>query len=495
MSETINPNTGRSDADVYQEAEDVLARATALLNKTVSRPDLNTGGGTGNFTYDFGNTNSDDVLNSLLTQAGETANKEIDEDKIRRDTLRLFQSEIDATNNIYDDLVNRQEQVNANNEGGLRAVQNRQGLVGSGRGAAQSQEIRDQGQQAIGAINAERATRISNILGTARKEALDEITAKREAQQAGASAYLTYIEMEDERKQGRLANVITALINQGIDPSEMSEQELSQVARNIGVPVQDLLSGYKTATADQREREIASSREAAVVSLLNQGVSDPKELFDYLNYDEQGNKVGDISLDEITKITKALESGEDAYFNLSEGQSRYVRNPDGTVTRVAYNPKTYAPKDSDPRNDDFYFKFTNDDSGLLIDANFSQGEIQQIERDLNEYGVEAVVEGMNDAQAQAIRNIVQNKTASQREQESGEVFLDKDYFKNLYTMDQLEESAAERGYTAGGFFGIGVGRGEGEGVDQYLDWLMSLVEQYREAGYSDKEILDMFPKK
>lgn len=346
MSETINPNTGRSDADVYQEAEDVLARATALLNKTVSRPDLNTGGGTGNFTYDFGNTNSDDVLNSLLTQAGETANKEIDEDKIRRDTLRLFQSEIDATNNIYDDLVNRQEQVNANNEGGLRAIQNRQGLVGSGRGAAQTQEQRDQGQQAIGAINAERATRISNILGTARKEALDEITAKRQAQQAGASAYLTYIEMEDERKQGRLANVITALINQGIDPSEMSEQELSQVARNIGVPVQDLLSGYKTATADQRAAEQASSREAAIVGLMQQGVTDPKELFDYLNYDEQGNRIGDITLEEINAVTSALSKDDDA-FNLSQGQARYVRQPDGTYVRVAYNPKTYAPDGGD----------------------------------------------------------------------------------------------------------------------------------------------------
>jgi hypothetical protein len=179
-------------------------------------------------------------------------------------------------------------------------------------------------------------------MGLARKEALDEITAKRQAQQQGAAAYLSYIELDDERKQGRLANVVTALINQGIDPSDMSEQEVSEIAKNIGVAPQDLLSGFSTATADQRAKDQANEREGAVVSLIQQGVTDPKQLFDLLNYDEEGNRVRDITLDEINKVTKALAEDEEA-FNLSQGQRRYVRQADGTYVEVAYNPKTYAP--------------------------------------------------------------------------------------------------------------------------------------------------------
>lgn len=76
-------------------------------------------------------------------------------------------------------------------------------------------------------------------------------------------------------------------------------------------------------------------------------------------------------------------------------------------------------------------------------------------------------------------------------EEKEEQFLNREYFRGIYTMDQLKASAKKAGFTAGGFLGFGVGE---EGVNDYLDYLMNFIEQYRKAGFTDKEILDKFPK-
>lgn len=345
MSEVVSPVTGKSDAQVYNDSMDVVAKATALLNKSKQNTDTTTDTGTG-FKYDYSsNQDEDAIINRLQNEAGITSTSKVDEDKIRRDTLKLFRKEIDATNNIYNDIVNRQEVVNLDNEGGLRAIQNRQGLVGSMRGFSQTQGQRDQGMQAIGAINAERATKISTIQGLARKEALDEITAKRKAQQEGASSYLSYVELQDERKAKRVSNVLSALVSQGIDPNEMMPAELEEIAKNLGVGVQDIVSGYSDATAESRAKEQASTRENSIVALIKDGVTDPKDLLDYLNYNEAGEKVGDITLAEIKAVQDALKV-DDKGFNLSEGQSRYVLQADGTYKEIASKGKTYKPTDS-----------------------------------------------------------------------------------------------------------------------------------------------------
>lgn len=71
-------------------------------------------------------------------------------------------------------------------------------------------------------------------------------------------------------------------------------------------------------------------------------------------------------------------------------------------------------------------------------------------------------------------------------------FLTKDYFRTAYG-DKLAQAAKNAGFTRGGFLGIGVGQ---EGIEDFLNDLMSKVETYRAAGYTDEEILKlMTPKK
>lgn len=64
----------------------------------------------------------------------------------------------------------------------------------------------------------------------------------------------------------------------------------------------------KLAEANKKFNETIgrASRDAAVASLLDQGITDPKQLLDYLNFDEDGNQIGDFTAKEIDDTLKAL---------------------------------------------------------------------------------------------------------------------------------------------------------------------------------------------
>lgn len=67
---------------------------------------------------------------------------------------------------------------------------------------------------------------------------------------------------------------------------------------------------------------------------------------------------------------------------------------------------------------------------------------------------------------------------TEEEEEKANKFLNKDYFRGVFDEKTLKKEARKAGY----------GRG---GTDQYLASLEKVVEQYRTAGYTDKEILEM----
>ena len=55
-----------------------------------------------------------------------------------------------------------------------------------------------------------------------------------------------------------------------------------------------------------REQATKVAKEAGIVALYNRGVTDPAMIFANLNLDEDGNLVGDVTMDEITSVTDNL---------------------------------------------------------------------------------------------------------------------------------------------------------------------------------------------
>lgn len=97
-----------------------------------------------------------------------------------------------------------------------------------------------------------------------------------------------------EREQGD----ITSIIEQ---EQAAAERPLSFLEKELGIR-----SDIKDLTAD----EIKSERELAITDLYSQGVTDPLELYDYLNFDEEGNRIGDMSIAEINDVVEAASGNK-----------------------------------------------------------------------------------------------------------------------------------------------------------------------------------------
>ena len=185
-----------------------------------------------------------------------------------------------------------------------------------------------------------------------------------------------------------------------------------------------------------------------------------------VQYDKDGKMVGQRLLSEALPTDKTSEG-----FTLGTNQVRF----DSSGNKIASGP-------TDEGNDPASFKFSNEDRGLLTSSGFSSFEIDSIQNDVNQFGGTAVLNNINDQkQKAALQQVLTGEKDSEQ-------FITEEYLRGLYGEDALKTAAKEAGYTAGGFLGIGVGE---QGVQDYLDYLTNLVQMYRNAGYSDKEILKM----
>lgn len=90
------------------------------------------------------------------------------------------------------------------------------------------------------------------------------------------------------------------------------ETILSDEEKRAGAPL-DFLERELGITRDIKDttaEEVKSEREAAIAGLIDQGVDDPMSIYDALNFDEEGNRIGDISINEINEFMKAASGNE-----------------------------------------------------------------------------------------------------------------------------------------------------------------------------------------
>lgn len=133
------------------------------------------------------------------------------------------------------------------------------------------------------------------------------------------------------------------------------------------------------------------------------------------------------------------------------------------------------------------YELTSAQEQALIGAGLSTQDIQNIQDNIKDgYTVTDIlnIPGLSDEQ----KNII-GSTFNVPEKE--EQFLSTDYFASIYGglgSKTLKKAAKEGGF--GGFLGGFTGVSHKE-QNRYLGSLMNLVDQYRNAGYTDQEILEL----
>lgn len=227
----------------------------------------------------------------------------VDENQIKRDVLKQFQGQIDATKRSYSQLLGEVKQQSAGRLGEDTAMQSRRGLLGSDFGSAQTEKTRNLNYTNEERVRANEAAAISDIMALAQGAAREEIAAKRLAKQTGTENYLNYLSTAEERRNTKLTNLANALLLQNVDPTTLDKTQLSTIAKDIGATEADIINSYLSSKQTQEQAD----------------------------------------------AERLAELQKDSRFTLSEGQREFYRDPvTGEVTQLASVGKTYAPRVSSP---------------------------------------------------------------------------------------------------------------------------------------------------
>lgn len=223
-----------------------------------------------------------DTYNKTVASGGSVVN----EGKIRSDTLRQFQAEIDATNALYADKLNQAKLTGAGRVGSDTAIQARRGLLGSDFGATQTNSINEGNNQIYNSIGDEKATAVQAILGKAKQAAVDAIAARTKAIGEGLDGHLKYLSEAGERKKTNAQNAAAFIYSQKFSPDQLTPEELAKTAKDYGVTTDDIKNSF----IEVKKTKDAEAAKAAADAAKEKNASLPASAQEYEYAKAQGYK-------------------------------------------------------------------------------------------------------------------------------------------------------------------------------------------------------------
>jgi murein DD-endopeptidase MepM/ murein hydrolase activator NlpD len=182
----------------------------------------------------------------------------VNAEAIRKQKLAQFQAEIDATNQIYTNLISKAQVQGQDRLGQTRAIQARSGTLNSARGTSQTEQVASYNQDIESDISARQQAAVSAIMIEAQNRADAEITKREEAKRLGADQYLAYLAGTEERKSKNASAVLQSLLAQGLALEDIPQEQFTQIANSLRMTPQELVNVYKGELA---QAEAAAAQE------------------------------------------------------------------------------------------------------------------------------------------------------------------------------------------------------------------------------------------
>jgi len=200
-----------------------------------------------------------DYLKILKTDVSQS----IDPNQIYQQNLSMFQGQIDAINKVYNDQLNKARIEGAGRLESRKFSQGRSGQVGSGTGEAGVNAVQAANRDIESSIDNERNSAIASIMAGVRNKSSADLAARTKAKKEGAEALLKFYDEAPARKAKKVNPVIAQLVSLGIDPEQMSDDEIEELTSGLGISKEEITSGYKAAVKAS-EKAKADSEAAAM---------------------------------------------------------------------------------------------------------------------------------------------------------------------------------------------------------------------------------------
>jgi len=236
--------------------------------------------------------------------------KQKSDDEIRRDTLRQFQGQIDATNSIFADELGRAQVAGRGRLGSQTAMSARRGLIGSDFGESQIQGRENENEQVFQGIENARNAKVQFLLGQARTDASAAILAKNQAFSEGLDARLAFRNEAESRKTNNTTKAVRSILNQGFDIGQLQKGELQQLASFYGISTDDITNnfadGKRAFDVEKAQADFKSKEQKLGLAEIQAGIDSGK----FIKLAE-GNSLVNTETGEIIKNqkTRAVSSG------------------------------------------------------------------------------------------------------------------------------------------------------------------------------------------
>jgi hypothetical protein len=218
----------------------------------------------------------DSVYNAQLNNAGVKmdANGNVissapSQSDIYNNTLKMFQSEIDALDRLYatkkSELTTSLAKKSEGELGGQRAIMAGAGMLGQVSGFSNEQNLRtEQGERlssGINSLDAEMESKKATLLGSVREMAMNEYNAKQTAYSGGLKSALDYLNNKETKTTSNISNAVKIALLNGIDLST-DKNYLSQIAKQLGTDSKKVLDAYTVAKSEYDAQQAEAQQEA-----------------------------------------------------------------------------------------------------------------------------------------------------------------------------------------------------------------------------------------
>jgi len=193
------------------------------------------------------------------------ANTDTNYENIMRDTLRQFQGEIDATNQVYADKLRVAGIQGQSRLGQQRAENFNAGAVNSSFGNAAQDRTQSYNNDVEAGIQAQKLQSLAQIENSARELGNRYYEQKKAAKESGLAGYLENIKSAGTQKQSIATDIATNMLNSGLTVDEISPAKLELIAKNAGVPLQQIKNTFKAMQKAFKKESLTSTSKSASV--------------------------------------------------------------------------------------------------------------------------------------------------------------------------------------------------------------------------------------
>jgi hypothetical protein len=257
---------------------------------------------------------------------GELLNEGMTEmEKVNSQILKNLDKQIEDTKNMFSSLTlaqhaNAQSQINTLTRQWNERRNMMQDNLSRGLRGVENSLIRS-GVARYSPISAE------DLLSVREKEGLAEI-----------SNY-------DAEYNGKVADINAAMEANMLTTAANLTKELNGIQEKSLAAMKEIAAETDKRNKEIRDRQIQSSRDSAIAGLIEQGITDPTQILNYLNYNDNGKLVGDFTAKEVGDAVASLMKSK-TYPGGIIGEYEFYKEQEEKMGRNPVDFNTYQNMDA-----------------------------------------------------------------------------------------------------------------------------------------------------